>query len=283
MCPLSSELFNYARFNDLNVLLKLLFYLMATCHQSNASLYSALFPFSLRIFATMRLIPLVYLKTTQRGESSMCAYHRPPTRWLPMLYPRPAQPRRGRDRDMAIRDRDTGIARLRRDRDMDIRDRDETETVFLCVCFFHLLNLLWPFWGIHTVDSRYNKLLGPSEITLLYQNFVISGLQNNNIQRNFELWDQENYFVISVFFIMRVHCIYLAAASLRPRAETSRHSLRGRGRGRDIRLRGRDEAKTRPRTEISGLETDLEAYNTADYEPVHLLWPKIIFWYVKDM
>ena len=56
--------------------------LMATCHQFNASLYSALFPFSLRIFATMRLIPLGYLKTTQRGESSTCAYHRPPTRWL---------------------------------------------------------------------------------------------------------------------------------------------------------------------------------------------------------
>ena len=53
--------------------------LMATCHQFNASLYSALFPFSLRIFATMRLIPLGYLKTTQRGESSTCAYHRPPT------------------------------------------------------------------------------------------------------------------------------------------------------------------------------------------------------------
>ena len=57
-----------------------------------------------------------------------------------MLYPRPAQPRRGRDRDMAIRDRDTGIARLRRDRDMDIRDRDETETakefyIFVCVFF----------------------------------------------------------------------------------------------------------------------------------------------------
>ena len=29
----------------------------------------------------------------------------------------------------------------------------------------------------NTVDSRYNKLLGPSEITLLYRNFVISGLQ----------------------------------------------------------------------------------------------------------
>ena len=28
-----------------------------------------------------------------------------------------------------------------------------------------------------TVESRYNKLLGPSEITLLYQTFVISGLQ----------------------------------------------------------------------------------------------------------
>ena len=64
------------------------------------------------------------------------------------------------------------------------------------------------------MDSRYNKLLGPSEITLLYQKKNISGLQNNKIQRNFELWDQENYFVISdfvisVFFITRVHCIGL--------------------------------------------------------------------------
>ena len=162
------------------------------------------------------------------------------------------RPRHGYPRPR--RDRDTGIARPIRDRDMAIRDWDETETakefyIFFCVFFFlHLLNLLWPFWGLYTVDSRYNKLLGPSEITLLYQNFVISGLQNNKIQRNFELWDQENYFVISdfvilVLFITRVHCIYLAAASLRPRAETSRHSLRGRGRGRDIRLRGRDEAK----------------------------------------
>ena len=28
-----------------------------------------------------------------------------------------------------------------------------------------------------TVDSRYSKLLGPSEITLLYRKFVMSGLQ----------------------------------------------------------------------------------------------------------
>ena len=147
-----------------------------------------------------------------------------------VLYPRPAQPRRGRDRDMAIRDRDETETQA-------LRDRDKTETrprplknftFFFFFFFFHVLNLLWPFWGLYTVDSRYNKLLGPSEITLLYQNFVISGLQNNKIQRNFELWDQENYFVISdfvisVFFITRVHCIYLAAASLRPRAETSRH------------------------------------------------------------
>ena len=34
----------------------------------------------------------------------------------------------------------------------------------------------WLQW-MHTVDGRYNKLLGPSEITLLYRNFVISGLQ----------------------------------------------------------------------------------------------------------
>ena len=173
------------------------------------------------------------------------------------------RPRHGYPRPR--RDRDTGIARPRGDRDMAIRDRDETETAkefyIFCVCFFHLLNLLWPFWGLYTVDSRYNKLLGPSEITLLYQNFVISGLQNNKIQRNFELWDQENYFVISdfvisVFFILtRVHCIYLAAASLRPRGETSTHSLRGRGRGRDIRLRGRDEAEdgnVRPRDRPRG-------------------------------
>ena len=39
------------------------------------------------------------------------------------------------------------------------------------------------------------------------------GCKNNKIQRNFELWDQENYFVISgfcyisVLYITRVHCI----------------------------------------------------------------------------
>ena len=49
-----------------------------------------------------------------------------------------------------------------------------------------------------TVDSHYNKLLEPSEITLLYRNFVISRLQNNKIQRNFELWDQENYCYIEI-------------------------------------------------------------------------------------
>ena len=87
-------------------------------------------------------------------------------------------------------------------------------------------------------------------------------MQKNKIQRNFELWDQDNYFVISdfvisVFFITRVHCIYLAAASLRPRAETSRHSLPGRGRGQDIRLRGRDEAEDgnfRPRDRPRGIQ-----------------------------
>ena len=49
-----------------------------------------------------------------------------------------------------------------------------------------------------TVDSRYNKLLGRSEI-LLY-----SGCKNNEIQRNVELWDQQNYLVISGFFYIRI-------------------------------------------------------------------------------
>ena len=41
----------------------------------------------------------------------------------------------------------------------------------------------------HTVNSRYNKLLGPSEITLLYpkKNYIWVA------KANFELWDQENY------------------------------------------------------------------------------------------
>ena len=64
-----------------------------------------------------------------------------------------------------------------------------------------------------TVDSRYNKLLGPSEICYI-EILLDPGCKNNKIQRNFELWDQENYcvsllyqdFVISVFFIMGVHC-----------------------------------------------------------------------------
>ena len=50
-----------------------------------------------------------------------------------------------------------------------------------------------------TVDSRYNKLLGPSEITLSYQIFLYPVCKNNKIQRNFELWDQENN-LISVLY-----------------------------------------------------------------------------------
>ena len=106
------------------------------------------FPFSLRIFATMRLIPLGYLKTTQRGESSMCAYHRPPTRWLPMLYPRPAHPRRGRDRDMARSETETQA----------LRDWDETETwisvtetrprPYFCVCVFFTCWICFDHFGV---------------------------------------------------------------------------------------------------------------------------------------
>ena len=40
-------------------------------------------------------------------------------------------------------------------------------------------------WIIITVDSRYNKLLGPSEITLLYRNFVISWLQKQYNTKKF--------------------------------------------------------------------------------------------------
>ena len=56
-----------------------------------------------------------------------------------------------------------------------------------------------------TVDSRYNKLLGPSEITLLYIEILLyPGCKNNRIQRNFELWNQENCFVISGFCYISV-------------------------------------------------------------------------------
>ena len=65
----------------------------------------------------------------------------------------------------------------------------------------------YELWIHCTVDSRYNKLLGPSEITLLYKKIIYPSCKNNKIQRNFELWDQQNYFVISVFFVTRVHCI----------------------------------------------------------------------------
>ena len=34
------------------------------------------------------------------------------------------------------------------------------------------------------MDSRYNKLLGPSEITLLYRNFAIPGLQKQLNTKN---------------------------------------------------------------------------------------------------
>ena len=57
----------------------------------------------------------------------------------------------------------------------------------------------------NTVDSRYNKLLGPSEKTLIcYIIFLDPCCKNNKMQRNFELWDHENYFVISGFFYISV-------------------------------------------------------------------------------
>ena len=65
------------------------------------------------------------------------------------------------------------------------------------------------FFNMHcTVDSRYNKLIGPSEITL-FRIVLYLGCKNNKDIFNFGTkkitllyWD----FVISVFFIMRVHC-----------------------------------------------------------------------------
>ena len=48
--------------------------------------------------------------------------------------------------------------------------------------------------------------LGPVKLLL----FNISGLQDNKIQRNFELWDQENYFVIHVYrdFVIYISDLY---------------------------------------------------------------------------
>ena len=58
---------------------------------------------------------------------------------------------------------------------------------------------------ITDLDSRYNKLLGPSEIFFVISKFLLyPGCKNNKIQRNFELWDQENYFVISGFCYISV-------------------------------------------------------------------------------
>ena len=54
--------------------------------------------------------------------------------------------------------------------------------------------------------------LGPVKLLCYIEILLYPGCKNNKIQRNFELWDQENYFVIYldfviwVFFIMRVHC-----------------------------------------------------------------------------
>ena len=48
------------------------------------------------------------------------------------------------------------------------------------------------------MDSRYNKLVGTSKITLLYIKALLhQGCKNNEIQRQFELWDLKNYFVIT--------------------------------------------------------------------------------------
>ena len=48
--------------------------------------------------------------------------------------------------------------------------------------------------------------LGPVKLLCYIKILLYPCWKNNKIQRNVELWDQENYFVISVFFITRVHC-----------------------------------------------------------------------------
>ena len=67
---------------------------------------------------------------------------------------------------------------------------------------------------IYRVDSRYNKLLRPSEITFLYRNIFISRLQKQNAKKFWTLGPGKKFsyigiFVISVFFITRVHCTYI--------------------------------------------------------------------------
>ena len=54
-----------------------------------------------------------------------------------------------------------------------------------------------------TVDSRYNSL-GPVKLLCHIKMLLYPGYKNNKIQRNFELWDQENYFVISRFCYISV-------------------------------------------------------------------------------
>ena len=54
--------------------------------------------------------------------------------------------------------------------------------------------------------------LGPVKLLCYIEILLYPGCKNNKIQRNFELWDQENYFMLyqdfvtSMFFITRVHC-----------------------------------------------------------------------------
>ena len=60
-----------------------------------------------------------------------------------------------------------------------------------------LTHSIWFDFG--TVDPCYNKLLGPSEITLLYRKKLYRGCKNNKIQINFE-----NYFVLLGFCYISV-------------------------------------------------------------------------------
>ena len=53
----------------------------------------------------------------------------------------------------------------------------------------------------NTVDSCYNKLLGPSEITVILK-FCYIRVAKTKIQRNFELWDQENYNVLCYISVL---------------------------------------------------------------------------------
>ena len=65
--------------------------------------------------------------------------------------------------------------------------------------FYNIFTFILIQWTLIITNS-----LGPVKLLCYVEMLLYPGCKNNKIQRNVELWDQENYFVISGFCYISV-------------------------------------------------------------------------------